>query len=123
MQINVPSLRIAPVRFGNRRISSSRRYQVLKRETLYERIELDSHADTTVARRNCVTILHTERLFDVAPFSNTCEPMKDVTIVYAATGFTSTTGRQYILVFRECLYMPKLSHTLINPNQRFYFQT
>ena len=49
--------------------------------------------------------------------------MKDVAIVYAATGFTSTTGRQYILFFREYFYMPKLSHNLINPNQLRHFQT
>ena len=43
--------------------------------------------------------------------------MKDVAIVSAATGFTSASGKQYILIFHECLYMPELSHTLINPNQ------
>ena len=55
-------------------------------------------------------------------FSDTYEPMKDVVIVSAATGFTSTTGRKYIIIFRECLYMPELSHTLIKPNQLCHFQ-
>ena len=49
--------------------------------------------------------------------------MKDVAIISAATGFTSITGRHYVLVFHECLYIPKLSHTLINPNQLRHFQT
>ena len=43
--------------------------------------------------------------------------MNDVAIVSAATGFTSASGKQCILIFHECLYMPELSHTLINPNQ------
>ena len=116
-------VRIAPVRSGSRRISSARRAQVKTGETFHGRSELDSHADTTVAGRNCVQIHNTERSCDVAPFSDTYEPMKDVAIVTAATGFTATTGRQYILVFHECLYMPELSHTLINPNQLRHFNT
>ena len=118
-----PCLRLAPIRSSNRRISSASRTQVLNGETYYGRAELDSHADTTVAGRNCIPIAHTERSCDVAPFSDTYEPMKDVAIVSAATGFTATTGRQYILVFHECLYMPELSHTLINPNQLRHFHT
>ena len=43
--------------------------------------------------------------------------MKDVGIVSAATGSTSVTGRKYILVFREALYMPEINHNLIDPNQ------
>ena len=59
----------------------------------------------------------------MAPFFDTYEPMKYVEIVYADTGLTSTTGRQYILVFHEYLYMPRLSHNLINPNQLLHFKT
>ena len=66
-----------------------------------------SHADTTVVGRNCVTLRNTERSL----------PMKVVPIVTAATGFTSATGSQYILVFKEAMYMPRLDHTLVNPNQ------
>ena len=123
VQINVPSLHIAPVRSGNRIISLTRREKVLTRETFYRRTELDSHSDTTVAGRNCVPIWNTQRLFDVEKFSDTYEPIKDVSIISADTGFTSTTGIQYMLVFHECLYMPKLSHTLIKPSQLCHFQT
>ena len=59
----------------------------------------------------------------MAPFSDMYEPIKDVAIVSASTGSTSTTGRQYILVFHEYLYMPELYHNLINPNQLCQFQT
>ena len=51
------------------------------------------------------------------------EPMKDVDIVSKATGFTSVTVQQYILVIHEALYMPKLDHSLTNPNQLGQFHT
>ena len=122
VQINSPSLCIDPVRSGNRRISLAHREKVLTREKFYGRTEPDIHADTTVSGRNCVPIWHTERSCDVAPFSDTHEPIKDFAIIYAATRFTSTTGRKYIIVFHEWLYMSKLSHTFINPNQLCHFQ-
>ena len=53
----------------------------------------------------------------MAPFSDTYEPMKDIDIALAATGFTSVNGRQYILVFYEALYILELDHNLINTNQ------
>ena len=43
--------------------------------------------------------------------------MKYIPIVSVATGFTSENGKNYILVFHEALYMPDMSHTLINPNE------
>ena len=84
---------------------------------------MDIHANTTVAVRNYNVLHHTEISCDVAPFPETCEPMKDVDIVSEATGFTSVTGQQYILVFHEALYIPELDHTLINPNQFFQIHT
>ena len=61
--------RLAPIQTSNRRdlIHSTRiQYQ----EVLYsDRTELDLHADTTVAGRNCTVMHYTERSCDVAPFS------------------------------------------------------
>ena len=59
----------------------------------------------------------------MAPFSDTYDPIKDVDIVLASTGFTSVTGRQYILVFHESLCMPETDNTLINSNQLRHFHT
>ena len=87
------------------------------------RMELDSHADTTVAGRNCTVMHYTEKSCDVAPFSNTYDPMTNIPIITAATGFTSTTGRQYILFFNESLYIKDMDYTLINPNQLQHFNT
>jgi hypothetical protein len=46
-----------------------------------------------------------------------------VLIVTAATGFTSKNGMNYILVFPGALCMPKLDHSLFNPNQLHHFGT
>ena len=87
------------------------------------RMELDSHAYTAVAGRNCTAMHYTERSCDVAPFSDTYEPMTNIPIITAATGFTSTTRRQYILVFNGALYIKDMDHTLIIPNQLRHFDT
>ena len=49
--------------------------------------------------------------------------MTDVPIITAATGYTSATGLQYILIIPEALYMPSLNHSLFNPNQLRHFGT
>ena len=49
--------------------------------------------------------------------------MKYVDIVLIATGFTSVTVQQYILVFNEELYIPELDHSLTNTTQLRQFQT
>ena len=112
-----PILRpLAPIQTSNRRdVIHSTRIQD-QGDSYSVRTELDLHADTIVAGRNCTVMHYTERSCDVAPFSDTYEPMKNIPIITAATGFTSTTGRQYILVFNEALYIMDMDHTLINPN-------
>ena len=87
------------------------------------RCELDSHADTSVAGRNCVPLSYTDRSCDVAPYTDTYTPIQDVSIIHAATGYTSAAGRNYILVFNEVLWMESLDHSLINPNQLRHFGT
>ena len=113
---------IAQIKTSNHRTVSQATTTQENKEPFTGRAELDSHADTTVAGRNCTILHHTERSCDVAPFSDTYKPMKNIPIVTAATGYTSHTGRQYILVFHEALYMKDMDHTLINPNQLRHFQ-
>ena len=57
------------------------------------RRELDRHANSNVAGKNCVILCYTDCSVDVAPFSDKYTPMKDVQIVSAATGYTSANGR------------------------------
>ena len=86
-------------------------------EPFQVRCEIDSHAETTVADKNCEIIKYTDRSCDVAPFSEKYSPMKDILIVSVATGFTLENSRNYVLVFHEAFYIPDMRNTLINPNQ------
>ena len=81
------------------------------------RFELDSHADTFVAGKNCTLLNYTERVCDVLPYSDEYEAKSGVPIVTVATGYTNSHGRQYILVIHEALWMPDMAHSLANPNQ------
>ena len=47
----------------------------------------------------------------------------NIPIITAVTGFTSTTGRQYVLVFNEALYIKDEDYVLINPNQLHHVDT
>ncbi len=103
----------------NRRLSSThQRHRGIQRDTdvVHGRNELDSHADTIVLGRNSVIIHYTGRECDVAPYSDSYEPMRNVPIVTGATAVTNTeTGDTIILVFNEALWMgDQLDHSLLN---------
>ena len=91
--------------------------------TTTARNELDSHADTCALGSNFVPLHYTGRVCDVSPYnSNTYHPERDVPIVTGATAYTDqATGQVYILVVNEGLWFgPKLTNSLINPNQLRY---
>ena len=78
------------IQISERKISSTKcTISKIVGELFHGRCELDSHADTTVAGKNCVIIKYTDRSCDVAPFLEKYTPMKDIPIVSAATGFMS----------------------------------
>ena len=52
--------------------------------------QMDSHADTIVAGKNFVVTNHTDQSCDVSPYTDAYEPMKNIRIVQAATGYTMT---------------------------------
>ena len=56
-------------------------------------------------------------------YDSTQMPMMDVPIVMGGTAYDdASTNMTYILVFNEALYYgPKLSHSLINPNQYHHY--
>jgi hypothetical protein len=88
-------------------------------DTIYGRMELDSHADTIVLGSNAIIMNYTTRECDVSPYADSYEPIRNVPIVTGATAITSaTTGMTYILIFHEAIWMGELlDHSLINPNQ------
>ena len=66
---------------------------------------------------------YTGKVCDVSPYSEAYQPMENIPIVTAATAWQSpVTGRTYILIFNEALWMgDSMSSTLINPNQLRHF--
>ena len=60
---------------------------------------------------------YTEWVCDVMPYSDDHESKTAIPIVKVATGFTSSNGMRYILVFNEAILMPDLHYSLLNPNQ------
>ena len=86
-------------------------------------LEADSHADTCVAGKNCVPLHYTERTCDVQPYSTAYQPVTGVSIITAATAYTAPSGRTYILIINEALWMPDLPHSLFNPNQFRHYGT
>ena len=94
-------------------------YQHRPQPTLYGRIELDTHADTTVLGSNCVILSYTGKECEVSPYSSQYEAVRDILVVMGATVWTNVTdGTAYLLIFHESLWMgDKLDHTLVNPNQ------
>ena len=81
------------------------------------RMELDSHADTFVAGRNCMLMHYTERVCDVMPYSDDYAAKTGVPIVQVATGYTNAAGERFILIINEAIWMPYMTHSLANPNQ------
>ena len=62
---------------------------------------------------------YTEKVVDVAPFSDEYKQMEEIPIVKAAFAYDDpATGETFILLFGQALYIgPKLKHALLNPNQ------
>ena len=109
--------RIMKFKSTNRYIKKTFRSNARQQPVYDGRIELDSHADTFVAGRNCIVMHYTERVCDVMPYSDEYEAKKSIPVVCAATGYTSSNGIRYILKFNEALWMPDMEHSLMNPNQ------
>ena len=83
----------------------------------FGRCELDTHANTFVAGRNCLPMHFKERVCDVMPYSDEYEAKKSVPIAQVATGYTTSDGRRYILIINDALWIPDLEISLVNPNQ------
>jgi hypothetical protein len=82
-------------------------------------LELDSHADTACIGADCRVISYTEKVCHVTPYHSDYEPIQDVPIVKGATAYTdSETGKTYILIINEALYLGDTMMTsYLNPNQ------
>ncbi len=82
------------------------------------RNEIDSRADTCVLAGNWRHIANTGQVCNVSGFHEGFDQLTDVPIVDAGTGWIHPeTGKIYILIIKQGLWMPDMDHSLINPNQ------
>ena len=121
--------RVSRLRSSIRRVESHDRKVsatgVGQNDVHHGRIELDSHADTTVLGRNCIVLQYTGRECDVSPYTDEYEVIKSVPIMTGATTWTDQdSGQTAILVFNEALWMgDQLENSLVNQNQLRYYGT
>ena len=83
------------------------------------KIELDTRADTCVARANFRLIEKTGETITISPYTHHYKPIHDVPIATVVTAYTCPqTGETIILEGHQHLYFgDKLDHSLWNPNQ------
>ena len=88
-------------------------------QSVHGRVEMDSHADTTVLGSKCVVLAYTGKECEVSPYADEYDAIRNIPVVAGATVWTnSQDGVPILLVFNEALWMgDRLHHTLINPNQ------
>ena len=67
-----------------------------------------------MAGKNCTGLAYTDRKCNIASYSDEYKPVVDVSVVHAATGYTTAYVRNLILVLNEALHMPILIHSLVN---------
>jgi hypothetical protein len=118
---------VSPVRLVHRaemrgykpiRVSSLRGYNNETAPGTIASNEMDTMADTSCAGRNWTPIYFTGDTVEVAPFTNSYQPLKDTPVATCATIVTTATGQDYLLVGHEMLFFGSTLHrSLINPNQ------
>ena len=81
-------------------------FQHQPQSTSHGRIELDTHAYTTVLGSNCVVLSYTGKECEVSPYSSQYEAVQNVPVVTGATVWTNAAdGTAYLLIFHESLWM------------------
>ena len=79
------------------------------------RTELDSHANIPVLGMHCYVISDVGKTATVQPYRPDYDPM-DVPLVHAAVRYDCPySGTTYILVVRNALHVPTMTHNLIPP--------
>ena len=82
------------------------------------RLELDSHADTCVAGAMWKVMEYTGVVCNVYPYSDSYKPLKQVPVVEAITAYNHQTGKTFILVLAQVLYLgDRQEPSLLCPNQ------
>ena len=114
-----PSHNIHRLVLGIRNKSRQESLPHTHQQSVHGRVEMDSHANTTVLGSNCVVLAYTGKECEVSPYADEYNAIRNVPVVTGATVWTnSQDGVPILLVFNKALWMgDRLHHTLINPNQ------
>ena len=85
-------------------------------ESLVSAIELDSHADSPVAGKVARVINRTGKTVTVSGFTDKLGKPIRVPVVDAAVLYVcDRTGKEYIMILRNALYVPEMDACLIHP--------
>ena len=78
--------------------------------------ELDSHANMAVAGKNCTIIANSGQYANVTPFSTDLPVLERVEIGDVAIAYDDPISLvTYLLVMRNALLIPSMSHNLLPP--------
>jgi hypothetical protein len=88
-------------------------------DSVVNRTELDSHADTCVAGANTIPLWYSDCHVCVSPFIGEYQLLSDIPTASVATSWDHPeTGETYLLVINEALYFgDRLNHSPLCPNQ------
>ena len=113
-----PSCNIHQIVSGIRDKSRQESLPHTHQQSIHGRVEMDSHANTTVLGLNCVVLAYTGKECEVSPYADKYDAIRNVPVVTWATVWTnSQDGAPILLVFNKPLWMgDQLHHTLIHPN-------
>ena len=79
------------------------------------RTELDTHANMPVLGNNCYVIAEVGKTATVQPYRPDYEPM-DIPLIHGAVQYDCPyEGKTYVLVIRNALHVPTMTHKLIPP--------
>ena len=85
-------------------------------EQFTSRCEIESYEDTVVTGKDFLLLNYTDKACSVHAYNDYYEPINNVPVVKAATEYTSSDGRNYILILNESLWIPNMKYSLLNPN-------
>ena len=84
-KITQPKMSISTIKSGTRRYIKASKDTKTVPMNKYGKWELDSHAVSIVAARNCIILNYSGKECDVAPYREDCDTITNVPIVKAAT--------------------------------------
>ena len=93
-------------------------YSVSASGTYKSRIDLDSHADTTVLGKHCMGAYDTNRTAELSPFLPELGTAEKIWIFTGAIAYNHPDGGGTIIILlKQALYIPALRHNLLCDNQ------